>query len=263
MPRPREAACVEGSGHELQDTWGERGATLWVIDGATATDPANNPAVAAWVGTLSRALALAVEADPEHTLAATLELAIARSREPGTGWHPSATVAMARWHANGLSTLVLCDAGLLIRQASGVCAVTQDTRLDDVLAAPRAALAAPRAALAEARASHDEARTARAFASLVREVDDLRNREGGFWVAARDPDAAHHALTAEHPDAAGVIAMSDGVCNEIGRVFGGPVAAWDALSAGLAASVARLRGEVLARDGGVDDLTAVVSRRPG
>jgi hypothetical protein len=108
---------------------------------------------------------------------------------PGT---PSATVTMllpdehagAGWVVLGDATLVL-DTGDDLR-------VISDDRLSNSSAPERAAVLAGGAALS--REEHG-----RQVAALVDSQRRYRNRPGGFWVAATDPHAAHHALTGRAP----------------------------------------------------------------
>jgi hypothetical protein len=90
-----------------------------------------------------------------------------------------------------VSWLVLGDCAVLLDRGSGVEAVTDD-RLSLSSSAKRAAVLAGEAGL-------DAAEHASRVAALVHAQRAYRNREGGFWVAATDPDAAAHALTGSAP----------------------------------------------------------------
>ncbi|MDH2444209.1 protein phosphatase 2C domain-containing protein [Amnibacterium sp. CER49] len=116
---------------------------------------------------------------------------------------PSATVAAWRVSGDRLEHLVLCDASLLVVPRHGPVVPITDERLEGVV---RAAVAAEVAAGIAARGPADRRHAAR------RAVEASRNRQGGFWCAQDDPDAARHALTGATPLTAltGVIACSDG-----------------------------------------------------
>ncbi|WP_328319617.1 hypothetical protein [Streptomyces sp. NBC_00388] len=98
---------------------------------------------------------------------------------------PQATVVMARWSAETVEHLVLCDSALLIEDASGGVRTIVDDRLHRL---PREALAT------EATA------------------DAVRNQEGGFFTAAADPGVAARAVTGRTPltEVRALAALSDG-----------------------------------------------------
>src|SRR5439155_17033651 len=52
-----------------------------------------------------------------------------------------------------------------------------------------------------------------ALRASAKAIDDLRNRDGGFWVAEADPDAAYEARRARWPlaDLRAVLIATDGV----------------------------------------------------
>ncbi|GHJ92658.1 hypothetical protein SNE510_21770 [Streptomyces sp. NE5-10] len=102
---------------------------------------------------------------------------------------PSATVAVARVRAGLFEWLVLGDCTLVLEKGGKVTAVTDD-RLAHVAAEARQALAATAPDSEERRRAHQ---------ILVRQERGLRNTPGGYWVAAADPQAAHHALTGSEP----------------------------------------------------------------
>jgi hypothetical protein len=124
---------------------------------------------------------------------------------PGT---PSATVCVLRRGHGSLDYLVLADSSVLIEGTGGEVTVVTDRRIEDVAAAERDAMfrypfSAP---------EHQQHRIAK-----VRTQQRFRNKEGGFWVAAAQPEAATHALTGSVPLDAVVRAavLSDGAARAL------------------------------------------------
>jgi hypothetical protein len=99
---------------------------------------------------------------------------------------PGATVAVVREHAIGWEYLVLSDAIVVIDTAAQPTVVT-DRRVTDHLAAPGTG-----------------------WADLIRHLQEVRNRPGGYWVAQVDPDAAGYALTGTVDTTGSAILLSDG-----------------------------------------------------
>ncbi|MER6720385.1 MULTISPECIES: hypothetical protein [Streptomyces] len=99
---------------------------------------------------------------------------------------PQATVVLARWDAERVEHLVLSDSVLLLEGPDGTVCPVLDDRLDRL---PPGSLASE--AVTDARA---------------------RNKEGGFFTAAADPDVASRAVTGETPHAGvrALAALTDG-----------------------------------------------------
>lgn len=116
--------------------------------------------------------------------------------------HPSATVAVLRETPDAFEYLVLTDATVAVETSGGI-EVFSDTRLDHVAVEQQQALAA---------ASHGTAEHHAAFAELTTALRGHRNRPGGFWVAAVDPQAAYEALSGsfDRADVRSAAAMTDG-----------------------------------------------------
>lgn len=116
--------------------------------------------------------------------------------------HPSATVALLRETPKAFEYLVLTDATVAIETAGGIEVFT-DTRLDHVAIEQHEALEAA----AQGTAEHDAA-----FAELTTALRNHRNRPGGFWVAAVDPQAAYEALSGsfDRAEVRSAAAMTDG-----------------------------------------------------
>ncbi|MEV8567248.1 hypothetical protein AB0436_17025 [Streptomyces sp. NPDC051322] len=98
---------------------------------------------------------------------------------------PQATVVLVRWSSDAVEHLVLSDSILLIEDAHGAVRAVLDDRLDRL---PRTVLAT------EATA------------------DAVRNREGGFFTAAADPQVAARAVAGRTPagQVRALAALSDG-----------------------------------------------------
>jgi Protein phosphatase 2C len=133
---------------------------------------------------------------------------------------PSAALAVVRVREDTLEWLVLGDVTVVIDTAAGIRAVT-----DDRVAASVAGLDIRSADLGvrigAARAAH-------------------RNRPGGYWVAAADPDAAAHALTGSVPlnEVRRVMVLTDGAARLV-DLFG---STWDhALDIGPVQVLAEVR----------------------
>jgi hypothetical protein len=118
-------------------------------------------------------------------------------RHPGT---PSATVAMVRERKAGLEYLVLADAVVILEGADGITAVS-DQRVDQVAEAERAAAQ---------RKQFDAPGRTELIRRLVTKQRQHRNREGGYWVAGTDPEAARHAETGVHEHVRRAALMTDG-----------------------------------------------------
>lgn len=116
--------------------------------------------------------------------------------------HPSATVALLRETPDAWDYLVLADATAAFETPSGI-AVFSDTRVEHVAAREHDALAA---------AAHGTAAHAAALADLTTALRAYRNRPGGFWVAAVEPQAAYEALSGsfDRSDVLSAAALTDG-----------------------------------------------------
>lgn len=98
---------------------------------------------------------------------------------------PSAAVIILREQYGGLEYLVLAGSYLVARGRYGTQAVTDD-RQATFAEQYRPLLAV----LSQTGKTHDVA--VRTYVEMMREH---RNRQGGFWIASADPDAAGHART--------------------------------------------------------------------
>ncbi|MFD7814101.1 protein phosphatase 2C domain-containing protein [Streptomyces sp. NPDC059785] len=172
-----------------------QGGALVVLDGVTppaARTGCLHP-VPWFTARLGGALTELSVSQPDLTLTEVLARAIARTAEahaatcdlshPRT---PQATVALARWSADAVEYLVLCDSALLIESPAGEVTPVLDDRLSRI---PRRSLVSD--AVADAT---------------------VRNKEGGFFTAAADPAVAGRAVTGTLPraDVRALAALTDG-----------------------------------------------------
>lgn len=178
-----------------------------VLDGATSLRP-----TARTGGWYARNLAEALRprlrspADLADVLAESIaEVSEAYGLRPGAS--PSSTVSLMRWDATSVQALVLADSPIVVFTAAGEHPVTDD-RLANLGTAGR-------------NQYRDRLRSGGGFgdehlAALRASVDrtgQLRNVEGGFWVAEASPEAAYRARRAQWPRAevTAAVMASDGV----------------------------------------------------
>ncbi len=165
-----------------------------VLDGVTVPGELGTGCAhgTAWyVRRLAAALMRQLDQD-ERPLVEALRGAIAAVRElhgggcaldhPGT---PSAAVAILRERGDHLDALALADAYVLI-DAPGELTVVTDLRIEQAAPPEKLAMAGYRIGTPE---------HAGALAELVELQRQQRNRPGGFWLAAANPDAAEHAVS--------------------------------------------------------------------
>jgi hypothetical protein len=138
---------------------------------------------------------LTLAADPARSLVDALAEAIQQVaslhpgcdlKHPGT---PSATMVLLRAHDEGANYLALADAVLLLDTADGLNVVS-DERVNQLAGKEREAAN---------RVPTGSALKLRRRAQLTRALRRARNRPGGYWVAAADPQAASQAVTGSLP----------------------------------------------------------------
>lgn len=178
------------------------------------------------------------------------------------GGSPSATVAAWRVDGAEVEHLVLCDASIVVQDASGRAHEITDDRIESSVARRIRQLLSARAGTTDP--SPDERAALR-----WRALEECRNAAGGFWCAQTDPAVAAHALLGRQAvdRTAAVIAASDGGTRGFQLVdahdlpsFAHRAAAGEL--AGLAAEIRRGEEGLRTRsgfDGKIhDDLTIVV-----
>lgn len=167
-----------------------------LLDGATSDDP-TLPSPGWYAGVLADRITRELRETPDADLANTLARSIGGvANEHGLRSHhaPSSTVAMLRWSAHTVDALVLADSPIAVftrsPHDSGEPVDSLTVLTDDRLTRLR-------------EAGRLETR---------KEAANLRNTEGGFWVAEADPEAATHALCASWPtsEVTAVLIASDG-----------------------------------------------------
>jgi Protein phosphatase 2C len=138
---------------------------------------------------------LALAADPARSLADALAEAIRHVAalhpgcdltHPGT---PSATLVLLRAQDERADYLTLADATLLLDTADGL-QVISDERVNQLAGKERAAAN---------QVPAGSALKLRRRVQLTRALRRARNRPGGYWVAAADPQAASQAVTGTLP----------------------------------------------------------------
>jgi len=151
---------------------------------------------------------LALASDPSRSLADALAEAIRQVASlhpgcdlthPGT---PSATMVLLRAHDEGADYLTLGDAVLLLDTTDGL-KVVSDARVNQLAGKEREAAN---------RVPTGSALKLRRRAQLTRALRRARNRPGGYWVAAADPQAASQAITGTLPSKSlhRAVLLSDG-----------------------------------------------------
>lgn len=162
-----------------------------MLDGASAFVPVPVPANT-YADRLGKHLRDSLQAWPDADLRATLAGAIhttARQLNLTPGQSPSSTVTIARELDGHLDLLVLGDNLVVLPDET-----ITDERMDQLDLAPRRKY---QERLAAGAGYDDEHR------AILRELQtqqaERRNREGGYWIAEADPDAASHALTTRRP----------------------------------------------------------------
>jgi hypothetical protein len=169
---------------------------------------------------------LALASDPARSLADALADAIRQVASlhpgcdlthPGT---PSATMVLLRAHDEGADYLTLGDATLLLDTTDGL-KVVSDARVNQLAGKEREAAN---------RVPTGSALKLRRRAQLTRALRRTRNRPGGYWVAAADPQAASQALTGTLPSKSlhRAVLLSDGASRLVDP-FG--LATWEELLA--------------------------------
>ncbi|WP_031003367.1 protein phosphatase 2C domain-containing protein [Streptomyces sp. NRRL F-5727] len=197
-------------GRENEDfsAWDDQVVVL--LDGAGMPSTMNPPCVhgVAW---FARTLGTALHAQASR--GSSLGDALASAIEQTAGAHrdtcavddplsPSATLAVLRARGDIVEWLVLGDCTLVLERGHTVEAISDD-RLACVAQGERSAMEAAVPGSAEHLQLHAE---------LVRAERVLRNRPGGYWVAAAEPRAAEEALhgSCSRSDVTRAALMTDG-----------------------------------------------------
>ncbi|MEU8622057.1 protein phosphatase 2C domain-containing protein [Streptomyces sp. NPDC048623] len=261
------SACP-GRANEDFATWNDRVVVL--LDGAGMPSELQAPCVhgVAWfartLGTAMCSLARGKVCLPDAFAAAIAQTADLHRDTCSVDdpLSPSATLAALRVRENSVDWLVLGDCTLVLDR-EGTLEVISDDRLASVARDERAAMKAAPPDSEERRDLHSR---------LVLAERALRNRPGGYWVAAADPRAARAALrgTCPRKDLRRAALLTDGAARLV-ALFG--LTDWSDCLATLAAEgpetlVGRVRGAELSDPASTrwprskvhDDATAVYAR---
>lgn len=209
-------ACEAGRSDRQNEDWaGFAGSVAVVLDGATTLDGSICHHGTPWY-VQQLGIALLDLAATDASLADALSEAIARvtHRHSSCGGSPAATVAMLRLTDERVEYLVLADTTLVLDHGDDLSVIT-DTRVDEVT---------NRVGQAETRNYHIGTAEHRAAVEHMNAAQQAwRNREGGYWVAADDPDAAEQSITGTVPldDLQRAILMTDGA-SRLADTFGEP-----------------------------------------
>ncbi|MEV6601347.1 protein phosphatase 2C domain-containing protein [Actinoplanes sp. NPDC051346] len=183
--------------------------SIVVLDGATARiDTGCRHGIAWYVDRLGSELMDGTMVRPRRMLRDVLADGIRRVAamhpecdltHPGT---PSAGVAMVRLCDDRLEYLVLADTIIVVRTHDGNIVLTDDRVRQAAHEEKEAAMALP--------FGSDE--RSEALKRMKRRQQECRNRPGGFWVAAANPDAADYAIrgSVALKDATDVAVLTDG-----------------------------------------------------
>ncbi len=151
-----------------------------LLDGVTSRRPPDRNG--GWYAqTLGTELATLLAGDGDLAdLLATAITRVATRYDLVPGDSPASTVAITRWTEDALDVLVLADSPVVV--FGDDTTVIADTRLVDLR-------------------------------PVAETITDWKNREGGYWVAEAEPEAAHQAVRASLPRAGieNVIMATDGV----------------------------------------------------
>lgn len=206
-----------------------------VLDGATSLRPelpSGGWYAAHLAGAIAGRLTAAPGADLADLLAASIRV-LARENGLTPGNSPSSTVALLRWDERQVDALVLGDSPVVAFADNGP-EVLSDDRLATM---PRRGGGYRDRLQAGGGYGDDHLEALRAAGARM---DGWRNRDGGFWVAEADPDAAYEARQARWPvaDLRAILMATDGVACGVDdyRIFSDWPAVLDlALSRGAAA----------------------------
>lgn len=204
------AATIAGTEHENQDAAGHVGSWFWVIDGATNPDGPSEIGAGDFAQGLSAALETVVQGSAGQDLRRVLAAAISASELAESGH--SATVALGRTVRGGTEVLVLGDCTVIGLSSVRKRYQLSDTRLSGVAVPERSAWARA----VTGGADPDDIRRLRV--ELVSAERARRNRPGGYWVAAAEPEAAWQGKSMTVPAGVPVALMTDGVPEVLERL---------------------------------------------
>ncbi|MEV6305858.1 protein phosphatase 2C domain-containing protein [Actinoplanes sp. NPDC051861] len=191
--RTTVASLASDTNGENEDWYSASAHLLVVLDGATArTGTGCRHGISWYAAHLGAALS---EGAQDSTL--DLPQILARGIKRVADLHPScdlthegtpsAAVAIVRRTGTWMEYLVLGDVSIVLDGTDGVVAISDDRVSQTATAERRAADALP---------IGSSEKTA-AMVRMKRAELAMRNREGGYWIAAADPAAAEHVITGQ------------------------------------------------------------------
>jgi hypothetical protein len=219
-----DVAAEKGGPRYSEDRLGKCGSVAWVIDGASAVSEQrvtdHESSDASWlVERLEEALQ-DLSGETDLTLQQLVAKAIMHTAERAAkDWKaepevpPSAALGVIRSDGHRTEYLVLADISVIFRTGESEALEITDQRVDSANTEARSAMTA----LLDEGLSIEEAR--RATMPFLARARSQMNKEGGYWVAARDEHAVDHALCGEVEGVSEVILASDGFMRIL-RPFG-------------------------------------------
>lgn len=195
-------ASEPAPGHADNEDHGfQSGPLVAVFDGVTAFDGIDTGCVhgPAWyVRRLTTRLTQTAAENPTGALTDNLAEAIRRVRDDHDGRcdltnpaTPAATACLVREAGDQIDYLLLSDCTLVVEHGDQVQAIT-DERFENAVAELR------RVALAAGSPIGGPERAER-LRRLMTDKNALVNQPNGYWIAAANPEAAHHAITGTLP----------------------------------------------------------------
>lgn len=188
------------------------GDTVVLLDGATARTGTGCTHGTAWYAShLAAAIVDHAELGPAGALAAAITATADQHSTTCDLTHPatpSAAVAIVQRRAGALHWLVLGDTTLVVQHPAGWPTVVTDNRVDHTAQPQR------RAADRWPVGSHEKAH---ALLEMKHAELELRNRPGGYWVAAADPAVVTQAITGQVPasDVHALALLTDGAARAV------------------------------------------------
>ncbi|KRE35989.1 hypothetical protein ASG73_15115 [Janibacter sp. Soil728] len=238
-----QAATLAG-GNKNQDRYAYGDGWAFVLDGASSFATVQPEHDGGWYADrLKDALVHELTSRPDDTTIDIVARAIAEAAathdDPATC--PTSTIAMARWSFEVVEVYVLGDSTAALITENDEIEVT-DSRLADIAPALRTEY---RSRLA--RGHGFDARHLELLQRLQAQQATLRNRDGGYWIAGADPNAARHrvAHTRRTQEIASIVLATDGAAQGL-RYNVAP--SWGALTSMGLDRWLRLVQQVEARD---------------
>lgn len=205
-----------------EDLAGYANGAAWILDGASvpASLAGDGPDARWYVQRLSASIAQGLIDGDDRKLRELVGAAIATvaaagqlvfPRKQDAAW-PSATVALVRLRDGALDYFVLGDSPLLIAGIDGVELIA-DRQLRQVAPDLRARIRK----LLGAGGGYESEEHQRLVRELVVVEREMRNVEGGYWIASADPAATDRGVTGSIPpgEATAIALLTDGMARAL------------------------------------------------